>query len=798
MSKYITTMSNDQITTFGEKLFNSWDKFSTTDELIVFLDNPDTVTIEYKNITFKKIKNPNYTSFLEKYKGNPENRGTYKNGYEYRFDVVKFSHKVYAFYEGLKYVNKDDKYFVWWDADAWLTGTLNDQILEEKLGIDKGFCAYLGRKDWDHSETGFIAFNTNDSDYKLFLDSMVKIYDAGNVFKLAQGRTDSHVFDLLREAFVKQKNKTFLNISEGVNGNHVWPDTSLYDFSDHAKGPILKNKLLEDQLEAPMINPTFGQPINYNANNLMNNLMSRYDQIYKLIEYSKPKIISEIGVAQGERAISMINHAFKFSDKVVYFGFDVFEDGGEALNQKEMNAKKVSSYDEVYNRLVNLQEKFPNLYFKLIKGNTNETLPKTIDQIFELTSKNNLTINVKPIQSEFVFIDGGHSVETIKNDYSAFKNSNLVLLDDYYVMDNGVGPDITKFGCNFLEKEPEHTVLLPKADPIKGGGFTKILLAGKNASKVKVNEKSQTNPSTLDNTQNKQKKQQATETALSTGAGKGVKIETRNSIPNETLQAQVDYACQMMKKHNISEVLPAKLHEKWAYLIGGAKSYQKPEYFSKIKSASLNNGMIFSSKTAHDYLISQNIVPWACLLLDPRPHVADYFEIHPDVTYFVASQCHQAVFDKLISKNAKMFVYHAEVAAGEKEIVKKHFPEGKMLPGGSTSQSRGISILMYMGFYKFKLFGLDSSYPEKPEQVHGINQQKKPLEISINNNKTKERITEQKFWTDPELLAQINDMEHIIKIYSHLEFDCQSDGLMKSMLDFWHKDKRNFNETYEV
>ena len=796
MSKFITTMADKQIESMGEQLFNSWVEFAPNDQLIVFVDNPELlirtwakskVWANSKNIVFKKIENPKYYEFLEKYKGNPEYCGTYNNGYEYRLDAVKFSHKVYAIQEGLKYVDDNDKYFVWWDADAWLTGEITDAVIEKHLGLQNGFCAYLGRKDWDHSETGFIAFNTSDSDYKLFVESFAKIYDTGNVFKLAQGRTDSHVFDLLRDAFTKQKGKKFINLSENVAGNHVWPETTLHVFSDHAKGPVAKNKILENQIKAPMVS-------NIQQSVQQNSMMNRYDQIYKLIEVSKPKIISEIGVAQAERAQQMIKEAFKHSDRVIYFGFDVFEDGDAELNSKEMNAKRVSSFDEINNKLTALQQTFPNLFFKLIQGNTNDTLPEYVDKAIELQNATGLIINVKPNQSDFVFIDGGHSVDTIRNDYTAFKDCGLVLMDDYYVADqNGNRPDISKFGCNFLEKEIEKSVLLPIADNIVGGGQTKILVAGTNSDKVKIKQGQSTT------TNQKNIKPQASETSLQTGNGKGVKIETRNSIPNEVLQSQVDYACQMMKNHNIPEIISVKLHERWAYLVGGAASYKKPEYLEQIRLAAANKtDVVFTSKTAHDYLISQNIIPWACLLLDPRPHVADYFEINPDVTYFVASQCHQTVFDKLINANAKMYVYHAEVAAGEKDIIKKHFPDAKMLPGGSTSQSRGISILMAMGFYKFKLFGLDSSYPTKPEKVHGINQQKKPIEITVNHNKTKEAITDSKYWTDPELLAQINDMEHITKIFGHLILDCQSDGLMKDMLNYWHKEKQTFEDLYKI
>lgn len=790
MTKFVTTMAQSQIGDLGEKLFESWTKFSKDEKLIVFVDSTLNLAPawlkEWRNVEFHQIENPNYKAFLDKHRGNPAACGVWNDGYEYRLDAVRFCHKIYAIEEGLKYLTPEDELYIWWDADAWLTAQISEDIIKEAIGPIDWLAASLGRKDWDHTETGFIAFNMTNSETRNFINTMTKLYDTGHVFKLAQGRTDSFVYDVVKDAFSKQKGQKFKNISEGVPGNHVWPHTTLAAFSEHAKGPVAKSKLgavITPQFQAPQgaITQT-PQGANINTNQLRN----RYDQIYKLIELTRPKIIAEIGVAQGERAETMILEAAKTADKVIYFGFDIFEDGDEELNKKEMNGKRVSSLDEVTNRLKRLQERVPNLFFTLYKGNTNDTLPAYVNKPITLKNKTGLSITVTPSMAELVFIDGGHSVETIRNDYTAFKNNKLILLDDYYIPDEqGKCPDTTKFGCNFLESSLDVVRILPVADPVTGGGRVKIMATGPIAERINVTQENKmpqgVNPAA---TQNQVKNQN----------GKGIKIETRNSIPNEVLQAQADYACRMMKEHNIPESPTCTLHDKWGYLIGGAASYKTQENIEEIRRASLNNGVIFTSKTAHDYLITQGIVPWACILLDPRPHVADFFEIHPDVNYFVASQCHQAVFDKLIKAGAKMWVYHAEVAAGERDVIKRHFPNARMLAGGSTSQSRGISILMNMGFYKFKLFGLDSSYPVKPERVHGINQEKQPIEISVNNNITNEKIGQGKYWTDPELLAQINDMEHITKIFNHLVIDCKSEGLMRDMLEHWLPKKQDISE----
>ena len=65
-----------------------------------------------------------------------------------------------------------------------------------------------------------------------------------------------------------------------------------------------------------------------------------------------------------------------------------------------------------------------------------------------------------PLQCfDFAFIDGGHSVETIKNDYEWVSENidkgGMIIIDDYY------DPEVKGFGCNFLVDKGE---VLPSTD----------------------------------------------------------------------------------------------------------------------------------------------------------------------------------------------------------------------------------------------------------------------------------------------------------------------------------------------
>lgn len=178
--------------------------------------------------------------------------------------------------------------------------------------------------------------------------------------------------------------------------------------------------------------------------------MTRYDVLLNLIDKYKPQSIVEIGVWNGANAIRMINRAKQYHSDIKYTGYDLFEDATPETDEKEFNVKGHNSVKAVAAFIRNETGITPTL----IKGNTNETL--------------------KPdVIADFVFLDGGHSVETIAHDYKAVKSSKVIVLDDYYTD----GVDTTKYGCNKLLDNFNRThEILPHRDPVKGGGFCQLVV----------------------------------------------------------------------------------------------------------------------------------------------------------------------------------------------------------------------------------------------------------------------------------------------------------------------------------
>lgn len=176
---------------------------------------------------------------------------------------------------------------------------------------------------------------------------------------------------------------------------------------------------------------------------------SRYKYLFKLILNQKPKTILEIGVYKGKRSIEMVDLAQCLNKQIIFYGFDMFEEITKRKIKDELSKNPLSK-DQILNKLKYL---FPKAKINLIKGNSIKTL------------KN---FNIKK-KIDFIFIDGGHSINTIKKDWQNVKKlihkNSLVVFDDYYDDEHiskkfGSKNIIKNLGKNYISK------ILPSTDKI--------------------------------------------------------------------------------------------------------------------------------------------------------------------------------------------------------------------------------------------------------------------------------------------------------------------------------------------
>jgi hypothetical protein len=208
--------------------------------LTAFIENSskiDDSAVKPKIIIKDFEKNiPKYQNFVEKFK----EKEKYTD--DFRFNVFRFAHKVYAIEAALK--NAKSKYLIWLDADIKTYKRITLEFLET-LVKPGSYMSYLGRenisvKHLNYSECGFLIFDTQHALHKNFWHNMMKMYDGGKLFQESEWH-DSYIFDIVRKNLENEKNlKNFDITSLGLvklnNDNHVFISSVLGKFMDHKKG----------------------------------------------------------------------------------------------------------------------------------------------------------------------------------------------------------------------------------------------------------------------------------------------------------------------------------------------------------------------------------------------------------------------------------------------------------------------------------------------------------------------------------------------------------------------------------
>ena len=141
----------------------------------------------------------------------------------------------------------------------------------------------------------------------------------------------------------------------------------------------------------------------------------------------------------------------ELSPKSEYFGFDLFEEASDETDKAEKNVKKHYSLEEVKERLNDVNA-------TLYRGDSKQQLKRYLKEHGENSA-------------DCVFIDGGHSVETIKSDYKYAKKivqkGGIVIFDDFYT--EMPEEELKQYGAQEV-LEGEEYYLMPTRDHVKGGG----------------------------------------------------------------------------------------------------------------------------------------------------------------------------------------------------------------------------------------------------------------------------------------------------------------------------------------
>ena len=167
-----------------------------------------------------------------------------------------------------------------------------------------------------------------------------------------------------------------------------------------------------------------------------------------LISSKKPKVFLEVGVFHGVTARNVCELLYSIhGDSFKYIGLDLFEESDENKDEVIPNTKFSNPLKTIYFKYIKRQ----NPYSKIA---VEQLLNKFRDNFILITGNSNSVLKKMEMSKiDYVFLDGGHAYDTIKNDLNCcievINSNGTVLCDDY---DLSQAPGVKKAIDEFVNK----------------------------------------------------------------------------------------------------------------------------------------------------------------------------------------------------------------------------------------------------------------------------------------------------------------------------------------------------------
>ena len=417
--EFVTSMSMEGYELYGREFLERAME-CLPGPLIVYTESEK--LFEVKGVDWRSLNEvEGYQWFLDGIDRFPVTNGMVSGSHNYRFNLAKFCRKVFAQCHAASLCRGR----MWWiDADVVFEKPIEKEFFDDALaGV---FMAYLGRPKW-HSCLSLAGFDNRHDDAARFWANYSMMFLTGQVLLLPEWH-DSYVVDFVRESLGVSSTDMAAGLALPDGPCNVF-DVVMEGYAKHKKGNLKK------QTNGP----------------------KRYAQLIDIVREKQPKRVLEIGTWNGQRAVEM-NEVVQGG--IEYVGFDLFEFANEESDEREKNVKPHFAVRDVLQYLTQHGVNVTGLHV----GDTRESLPVFIEK--------------NPPKFDLIFIDGGHSVETIRSDLDhclkLIAPGGTIVLDDWY--EGGI--DTEKFGCNVPlldDAVAGYFEVLPIADPVKDGGTVKMV-----------------------------------------------------------------------------------------------------------------------------------------------------------------------------------------------------------------------------------------------------------------------------------------------------------------------------------
>lgn len=239
----VTTFNDKGRAKYGQNMINSFcQNWPTEVTLHVYPELCNPAISNHEQVTLKRLEEvEGLMAFKEKWKDVPKANGDVSDdpvrskrkdaGKGFKWDAVRFAHKIYAILHCAKETDAD--ILIWMDADTVCHSPITMEEIQRLIPADKDLC-FLGRKG-KYSECGLYSMNLRSKAIQVFLERMQWMYDdAENGMFQQEEWHDSFIFDIVRKHTILNELDWSSHLITGEGHPLINSDWGAY--LDHLKG----------------------------------------------------------------------------------------------------------------------------------------------------------------------------------------------------------------------------------------------------------------------------------------------------------------------------------------------------------------------------------------------------------------------------------------------------------------------------------------------------------------------------------------------------------------------------------
>lgn len=235
----VTTFNQQGYSTYAKRMLQTFlANWPAEVELLAYAENCEVAEFGPNLQVFDLASSsPELVAFKQRWKDVPKANGDVSNdpvrnrrkdaGKGFKWDAVRFSHKVYAVFDAAKKTSAD--WLIWMDADMVCHSPISVEFLDQMFTKD---IAFLGRQG-KYSECGLYGINLKSNKGQEFLSKFQQAYDTGSIFDLPEWH-DSYVFDHIRT--VTRCKETDWSSDLIIGEGHPLINSGWGAYLDHLKG----------------------------------------------------------------------------------------------------------------------------------------------------------------------------------------------------------------------------------------------------------------------------------------------------------------------------------------------------------------------------------------------------------------------------------------------------------------------------------------------------------------------------------------------------------------------------------